>query len=127
MYAGNVFADIEMVSAKRVVTVRTTAFQPATPAGTAGEIVKLAPTYDSALAGEVVSYDVSKGGRPELGDAEIVVSGGRALQSSENFEKYIFPLADAFGAAVGASPVVPARRPRPRAAVMRGVRACSGA
>ena len=52
--------------------------------------------------GEVVSYEMSKADRPELSDAEVVVSGGRALGSSENFEKVMFPLADAFGAAVDA-------------------------
>jgi electron transfer flavoprotein alpha subunit len=53
--------------------------------------------------GEVVGYEQSKADRPELSDAEIVVSGGRALGSAENFEKVVFPLADALGAAVGAS------------------------
>lgn len=101
MYAGNVFADVEVLTERRVVTVRTTSFAPA-ELGTGGSVSELS-VAGSSKGGEVVSYEFSGGERPELGDAEVVVSGGRALQSSENFEKYIFPLADAFGAAVGAS------------------------
>jgi len=103
MYAGNAFADVEMTTPKRVVTVRATAFPPAEPAGSGGSVQELTFSFDQAVAGEVLGYSISGGDRPELGDAAIVVSGGRALQSKENFEQYIFPLADAFGAAVGAS------------------------
>lgn len=103
MYAGNAFADVEIATPIKVVTVRTSAFAPAGAAGEAGEAAAFQPALDLQAAGEVLGYEISSGGRPELGDAEIVVSGGRALQSSENFEKYIFPLADALGAAVGAS------------------------
>lgn len=103
MYAGNVFAEVEMVTAKRVVTVRATAFSPAEPSGGGGAVRELSVSLEGVVAGEVVGYTISGGDRPELGDAATVVSGGRALQSKENFEKYIFPLADAFGAAVGAS------------------------
>jgi electron transfer flavoprotein alpha subunit len=102
MYAGNAFADVDLADGARVVTVRTTAFAPAN-AGGSGAIEEFKPTLEMAKAGEVVSYEMSKSERPELGDAAIVVSGGRAMQSAENFQKYIFPLADAFGAAVGAS------------------------
>lgn len=103
MYAGNVFADVELTATRRVVTVRTTAFAPATAAGVSGSTEELKLSLDVSKAGEVVSYAMSTSARPELGDAAIVVSGGRAMQSAESFEKYIFPLADAFGAAVGAS------------------------
>lgn len=104
MYAGNVIADVELNTPVRCITVRTTAFQAAAKSGGKAEKIALSsiPAENPAW-GEVVGYELSKGGRPELGDAEIVVSGGRALQSAENFEKYIFPLADALGAAVGAS------------------------
>ncbi len=103
MYAGDVIADVKILSEKKIVTVRATGFAPAVSEGAKGQKRELQLTLDLAKAGEVVSYDLSVGGRPELSDAEIVVSGGRAMQSSENFEKYILPLADAFGAAVGAS------------------------
>lgn len=103
MYAGDIIADVELLTSNRVVTVRSTAFPPAAKSTAKGQKKKIDFTFDSAKAGEVVSYELSKGGRPELGDAEIVVSGGRALQSSENFEKFIFPLADVLNAAVGAS------------------------
>ena len=103
MYAGDVFADVELLTEKRIVTVRATAFSPAEEAGSSAEVKELAFEEPGYAYGEVVSYELSGGDRPELGDAEVVVSGGRALQSEENFEKYIFPLADAFGAAVGAS------------------------
>ena len=103
VFAGNFFADVEITTAVKVVTVRASAFTPATPGASSGKKTEFKPTLDLSQAGEVTGYQMSSSARPELGDAEIVVSGGRALQSAENFEKYIFPLADAFGAAVGAS------------------------
>lgn len=108
MYAGNILADVELLSAVRVVSVRGTAFAPATKEGGAGSVSELDLKGDPELHeqprfGQIVSYEQSKADRPELSDAEIVVSGGRALGSAENFEKVIFPLADALKAAVGAS------------------------
>lgn len=103
MYAGNAFATVELLSPRRVVTVRTTAFAPAAKSAGSGTVEQLSVPAPTANSGEVISYETSKSERPELSDAEIVVSGGRAMQSAENFQKYIFPLADAFGAAVGAS------------------------
>jgi len=103
MYAGDVFADVEICTPKWVITVRASGFQAASKSKSGGSKKEFSFDFDAAKYGSVVSYEISKGGRPELGDAEIVVSGGRALQSSENFEKVIFPLADALGAAVGAS------------------------
>ena len=103
MYAGDAFADVEITSAKRVVTVRGTAFQPCAREAKQGEAKELVLSLNLNGAGEVLGLEGSKSDRPELADAEIVVSGGRALQSSENFQKYIFPLAEALGAAVGAS------------------------
>ena len=108
MYAGNILADVEVVTPVRVVSVRGTAFAPATKGGSKGSVSALNLSGDPELReqprfGEIVSYEQSKADRPELSDAEVVVSGGRALGSSENFEKIIFPLADALKAAVGAS------------------------
>ena len=101
MYAGNAFADVEITTAQRVVTVRPTAFAAAAKGAGAAAVQELA--VDVSSQGEVLSYEMQKGERPELGDAAVVVSGGRALGSAENFEKVLFPLADALGAAVGAS------------------------
>jgi electron transfer flavoprotein alpha subunit len=108
MYAGNIIADVEIKSACRVVSVRGTAFAAAGKGGAAGTVAQLALTGDTELReqprfGEIVSFEQSKADRPELTDAEVVISGGRALGSAENFEKVIFPLADALKAAVGAS------------------------
>lgn len=103
MYAGNVFANVEILTEKKVITVRGTAYAPAEKSGSGGETKELTVALDGANAGEVLSYEMAESDRPELTDAEVVVSGGRALQSAENFEKYIFPLADALGAGVGAS------------------------
>jgi len=102
MYAGNAFADVELTSALKVVTVRPTAFAPAAKGSPSGSVSEFTPG-NLGNFGEVVSYEMQKGERPELGDAAVVISGGRALGSSENFEKVLFPLADALGAAVGAS------------------------
>lgn len=103
MYAGNVFACVEITTALKVVTVRQTAFVPADKVGKRGTKTEVKAVAAAPNAGEVISYEFSKSERPELADAEIVVSGGRAMQSAENFQKYIFPLADSLGAAVGAS------------------------
>lgn len=103
MFAGDVLADVKVETPKKVVTVRASAFQPvADSAGSTPQIKEIAV----ALAPDpvkVIGTEVAKNARPELGDAEIVVSGGRALGSKENFEKIIFPLADSLRAAVGAS------------------------
>jgi electron transfer flavoprotein alpha subunit len=108
MYAGNILADVELLASTRIVSVRGTAFAPALKSGTQGNVVELSLAGDPELReqprfGEVVGYEHSKADRPSLSDAEIVVSGGRALGSAENFEKVVFPLADALKAAVGAS------------------------
>lgn len=108
MYAGNIIADVEILSEIKVVTVRGTAFTPADKGASKGTTAVLSLDGDPELQeqvrfGEVVGLEQSKADRPELADAEVVVSGGRALGSAENFEKLIFPLADALSAAVGAS------------------------
>ncbi len=108
MYAGNIIADVEILSPARVVSVRGTAFGVAGKEGSAGAVSELDLKGDPELHeqprfGQIVSYEQSKADRPELSDAEIVISGGRALGSAENFEKILFPLADALKAAVGAS------------------------
>lgn len=103
MFAGDIIADVEILTAQKIVTARSTAFPPAAKTSSSGSKKKLELSNLSDGSSEVVSYELSKGGRPELAEAEIVVSGGRALQSSENFEKYIFPLADSLSGAVGAS------------------------
>ena len=108
MYAGNILADVEVLSPVKIISVRGTAFAPAEPTGSSASLIELSLSGDPELAenprfGEIVSLEQSKADRPELSDASIVVSGGRALGSAENFEKVIYPLADALGAAVGAS------------------------
>lgn len=103
MYAGNVIAAVSIETVAKVVTVRQTAFAPATASGAAAPVEAVGGWSAPDGHDEFISYEVSASERPELSDASIVVSGGRALQSAENFEKVIFPLADALGAAVGAS------------------------
>jgi len=103
MFAGDVLADVEILTEKKVITVRPTAFDPAETIQSSGEKKALGQVEIPDFAGEFVSFEGSGGDRPELTEASSVVSGGRALQSEENFEKYIFPLADSLGAAVGAS------------------------
>ena len=108
MYAGNIIAEVELLSSARVVTVRATAFSPATHEAGGSECSELALSGDAELHeqprfGEIIGCEISKADRPELSDAAVVVSGGRALGSAENFEKVVYPLADALGAAIGAS------------------------
>ncbi len=101
IYAGNAVQTVQSADKIKVVTVRTASFA-ATGAGGSAKTENVAA--DSASGGATfVSQEIVKSDRPELTAAKIVVSGGRALASSENFKGVIEPLADAFGAAVGAS------------------------
>ena len=101
VYAGNAIQTVRSLDPKKVVTVRTAAFQ-ATGAGGSAPVEAVAAAADPGLSG-FVGEELSKSERPELTSAKIIVSGGRAMQSRENFTKYIEPLADKLGAAVGAS------------------------
>src|SRR5215470_1318618 len=102
IYAGNAIQTVKSKDAKKVITVRTSTF-PATQAGDAAAPVEnAASTADPGLS-SFVGEEVAKSDRPELTSAKIIVSGGRAMQSRENFAKYIEPLADKLGAGVGAS------------------------
>ncbi len=101
IYAGNAIETVQSTDRKKVVTVRTAAFQ-ATGAGGNAPIENATPATDPALS-SFVGEELSKSDRPELTAARVIVSGGRALASKENFAKYIEPVADKLGAAVGAS------------------------
>ena len=101
IYAGNAVQTVRSHDAKKVITIRTAAFQAAGAGGPA-PIETVAAASDPALSA-FVSEELSKTDRPELTAAKIVISGGRAMQSRENFAKYIEPVADKLGAAVGAS------------------------
>jgi electron transfer flavoprotein alpha subunit len=102
IYAGNAIQTVKSKDAKKVITVRTSTFA-ATPAGdSAAPIENAASAADPGLS-SFVGEEVAKSDRPELASAKIIVSGGRAMQSRENFAKYIEPLADKLGAGVGAS------------------------
>jgi electron transfer flavoprotein alpha subunit len=101
IFAGNVIETVRSKDAKKVITVRTTAFQ-ASAAGGAAAIETVAAARDPGIS-SFVGEELSKSARAELTTARVVVSGGRALQSRDNFAKYIEPLAEELGAAVGAS------------------------
>lgn len=104
MYAGNVFGNVEIVTGKQVVTVRQSEFEAAAPSGGSSPVEDVAVATDPAADKvEFLGVEVVKSERPELSDADIVVSGGRALKSAENFTNVIEPLVDALGAAMGAS------------------------
>jgi electron transfer flavoprotein alpha subunit len=101
IYAGNAVQTVKSKDAKKVITVRTSTFQAAGEGG-AAPIETIGPAADPALS-SFVGEELSKSERPELTSARIIISGGRAMQSRENFSKYIEPVADKLGAAVGAS------------------------
>jgi electron transfer flavoprotein alpha subunit len=104
MYAGNVIADVKINSTVHVVSVRASAFAAAATSSSSAPVRELKVALPSTSSAQsFVSFETVKSERPELTEAEIVVSGGRALKSSENFQTLIAPLADALGAAVGAS------------------------
>ena len=101
IYAGNAIQTVKSNDKKKVITVRTSTFQ-ATGTGGSAAIEDVAAAADPGLS-SFVGEEVAKSDRPELTSAKIIVSGGRAMQSRENFTKYIEPLADKLGAGVGAS------------------------
>jgi electron transfer flavoprotein alpha subunit len=101
IYAGNAVQTVRSKDAKRVLTVRTTVFQPAGEGGPAP--VEAANAAADPGLSTFVGEELSKSDRPELTSAKIIISGGRAMQSRENFTKYIEPVADKLGAAMGAS------------------------
>ena len=102
IYAGNAIATVKDTESKKIITVRTTAFDAAPAEGGAASIEQVSAGEDTGKS-KFVGEELAKSDRPELTAAEIVVSGGRALASGENFTKYIEPLADKLGAAMGAS------------------------
>jgi electron transfer flavoprotein alpha subunit len=101
IYAGNAIQTVKSKDKKKVITVRTSTFQAAANDGSAS-VENAAAAADPGLS-TFVGEEVAKSDRPELTSAKIIVSGGRAMQSRENFTKYIEPLADTLGAGVGAS------------------------
>ncbi len=102
IYAGNALATVQSLDKVKIITVRGTAFAPAAAGGGTAAIESIADAADAGLS-SFVGSEVSKSERPELTAARIVVSGGRGMANGENFKKYLEPLADKLGAAVGAS------------------------
>jgi electron transfer flavoprotein alpha subunit len=102
IYAGNAIATVRSSDSKKVITVRGTAFEKAAAEGGSGTIEAVASSGDKGLS-SFVGAEIAASERPELTSAKIIVSGGRALGSAEQFHAFIDPLADKLGAAVGAS------------------------
>jgi electron transfer flavoprotein alpha subunit len=100
-YAGNAIQTVQTGESKKIITVRTASFQ-ATGAGGSAPIEPVAAVADPGLS-SFKGEELAKSDRPELTSAKIIISGGRAMQNSENFKKYIEPVADKLGAAMGAS------------------------
>ncbi|MGI8527530.1 MAG: electron transfer flavoprotein subunit alpha/FixB family protein [Pseudolabrys sp.] len=101
IYAGNAILTVKSKDAKKVITVRTSTFA-ATGEGGAASVENASAATDPGLS-SFVGEELSKSDRPELTSAKVIISGGRAMQSRENFTKYIEPVADKLGAAMGAS------------------------
>ena len=102
IYAGNVIATVQSVDPILVTTVRTTAFE-AVAASAEPAAISVVPAVEPAVLSRFVSQALSKSERPELSSAKVVVSGGRALGSAEQYQAVLTPLADKLGAALGAS------------------------
>ncbi|AGS25537.1 electron transfer flavoprotein subunit alpha/FixB family protein [Rhizobium etli] len=102
IYAGNAIQTVQANDAKKVITVRTASFTPASQGSSAAvEVISTAATF-SELSREI-SIAIAASERPDLNSAKIVIAGGRALGSAEKFNEIILPVADKLGAAVGAS------------------------
>ncbi|WP_353245655.1 FAD-binding protein [Limnohabitans sp.] len=102
IYAGNAMATVQSTDGTKVITVRTTGFDAAAAAGGSAALESAAAQADSGKS-SFKGSEIAKNDRPELTAAKIIVSGGRALGSSEKFNEVMTPLADKLGAAIGAS------------------------
>lgn len=102
IYAGNAIATVQSTDATKVITVRTTGFDAASASGGSASVETAAAQADSGKS-SFKGSEIAKNDRPELTAAKIIVSGGRALGSSEKFNEVMTPLADKLGAAIGAS------------------------
>jgi electron transfer flavoprotein alpha subunit len=102
IYAGNAIATVQSTDAVKVITVRTTGFDPAGAQGGSAAVETVAAVADAGKSAFMGS-EIAKSDRPELTAAKIIVSGGRALGSSDKFNEVLTPLADKLGAALGAS------------------------
>ena len=101
IYAGNVIATVQTADAKKVITVRTTAFDAAAAEGGSASVENIDAVHDAGISA-FVSEEVAESDRPELTAAPVVISGGRGMQNGENF-KLLDGIADKLGAAIGAS------------------------
>jgi electron transfer flavoprotein alpha subunit len=101
IYAGNVIATVQSSDARKVITVRTTAFDAAPAEGGSGSVTALDAVHDAGLS-EFVGEEIAESDRPELTAAPVVISGGRGMQNGDNF-KLLEGIADKLGAAIGAS------------------------
>lgn len=101
IYAGNAIQTVQSTDAKKVITVRTASFAAAPEDGSA--TIETVSVPEPVGISEFEKAELAKSDRPELTAARIVISGGRGMQSGENFKKYIEPIADRLGAAMGAS------------------------
>ena len=102
IYAGNAIATVQSADKVKVITVRSTGFDPVAATGGSAAVEAVAATPDAGVS-QFVGREVTKLDRPELTSAKIIVSGGRGLGSGENYTKVLEPLADKLGAALGAS------------------------
>jgi electron transfer flavoprotein alpha subunit len=102
IYAGNAVAIVQSADATKVITVRTTGFDPAAATGGSAAVETVNAAADAGKS-SFVGQEIAKSDRPELTAAKIIVSGGRALGSNEKFHEVLKPLADKLGAAIGAS------------------------
>jgi electron transfer flavoprotein alpha subunit len=101
IYAGNVIATVKSSDAKKVITVRTTAFDGVAAEGGSAELVAVDAAHDAGIS-SFVGQEIAVSDRPELTAASVVISGGRGMQNGENF-KLLEGIADKLGAAMGAS------------------------
>jgi len=101
IYAGNVIATVQSADAKKVITVRTTAYDPVPSEGGSASVEPVSAVHDAGLS-SFVGEEVAVSDRPELTSASVVISGGRGMQNGENF-KLLEGIADKLGAAIGAS------------------------
>ena len=103
IYAGNAIQTVQATDAKKVITVRTAAFQPTAEGGQAAPIELVQASVEAPDSSTFKGEEIAQSDRPELTSARIIISGGRSLGSAENFKTVLEPLADKLGAAIGAS------------------------